>query len=130
MTAITEGVLRTALITFNTNDEDKDHDTRVTVTVRDTTGVVAARVSDEFGQFDDSSNNGPYALLIGNASPKSSLEGGSARIHIAPIHGLGNDKWRFGFMLNLIFSDGSHQNAQADQLWLDQEQKSLDVGIA
>lgn len=66
-------VLRNISITFHTNDEDKDSDTHVTVTLVDADGIVAARISNDFGHFDDHSDSGPYALTVMNPSPKNSL---------------------------------------------------------
>jgi hypothetical protein len=46
-------LLANASVSFRTNDENKDHDTNVTVEVRDNVGELVARVSNTFGPFDD-----------------------------------------------------------------------------
>ena len=65
--------LSNASISFHTNDEDKDDDTHVTVDVRDRNNVVAAHVDNDFGHFDDHSDNGPFALVVRNPSEKQTF---------------------------------------------------------
>jgi hypothetical protein len=76
--------LKNCTIKFHTNDEDKDGDTHVTVTVRDSNQVVAARVDNDFGHFDDNSDNGPFGLLIKNQSGKDVLQTGNVTIRAWP----------------------------------------------
>ena len=59
-------VLKNCSIRFHTNDEDKDHDTHVTVNVFDSNNVVAAHVDNDFGKFGDNSTL--------EAAPKISLQ--------------------------------------------------------
>jgi hypothetical protein len=61
-------LLRNARIGFHTNSDDKDSDTHVTVTLVDDDGIVAARISNDFGHFDDNSDSGPYSLTVLNPS--------------------------------------------------------------
>src|SRR4029078_2596940 len=98
-------VLTRASVTFHTNDEDKDDDSRVEVTVRllDQT-VVVARISDTFGHFDDHSDAGPFDLLITQAVTRGELKTGSVAIKIEPN---GKDTWRFNFFLDLLFDDAA-----------------------
>src|SRR5438105_8707167 len=112
--------LSEATISFHTNDDDKDFDTNVTVTVRDSSNVVAARISDDFGHFPDHSDNGPFNLAMQNPSSKEALQTGSVEIRIDPN---GDDRWRFNFDLDLIFSDGSHLSANAEGLDMDQDRQ-------
>jgi hypothetical protein len=113
-------------ISFHTNNEDKDHDTHVTVTVRDSDGVVAARVSNDFGHLGDNSDAGPFALSVTNPSTKESLQRGKVTIRIDPN---GHDTWRFNFFLELTFSDGSRFSAGADGLALSQDRRQQEFGI-
>lgn len=53
--------LANSTVRFHTNDEDKDDDTHVTVTINDDNNVVAARIYNDFGHFDDHSDAGPLA---------------------------------------------------------------------
>jgi hypothetical protein len=122
-----EPTLTEATVSFHTNDDDKDNDTHVTVTVRQSDGVIAARTDDDFGHFNDHSDNGPFNLEVVNPSPKSALRSGNVTIRIDPN---GDDEWHFNFFANLIFSDGSHLSCEADGLTLDQDRQQQVFGIA
>ena len=127
MTGIGEATLSGASISFHTTDtDDKDFDTNVTVTVRQNDGVLAARISDDFGLFPNNSDSGPFQLVTENHSTRSSLQSGSAEIHIEPV---GDDRWTFNFFLDLVLSDGSHLSASADDVDLDQQHKQQVFGI-
>ena len=106
-------VLTRASVSFHTNDEDKDGDTQVDVTVRLIDQTVVASISDEFGHFDDHSDAGPFDLLIKQAATRGALKTGSVAIKIEPN---GNDTWRFNFFLDLLFDDGAHLIARANGL--------------
>jgi hypothetical protein len=64
-------VLTRASVSFHTNDEDKDDDSRVEVTVRLMDQTVVASIADEFEHFDDHSNAGPFDLLITPGAKRS-----------------------------------------------------------
>ncbi|TQF02607.1 hypothetical protein E6W39_10445 [Kitasatospora acidiphila] len=110
--------LTEATVSFHTNDENKDHDTNVTVEVRDRNGQMAARVSDTFGAFNDHTNNGPYNLSILNHASKDDLQGGNVLLRVDPV---GDDTWRFNLFVDLLFADGSHLTATADGLEVNEE---------
>jgi hypothetical protein len=94
-----QSVLTGAWISFHTNNEDKDSDSHVTVQVFKNDGDLAAQTDNDFGHFDDHSNNGPYNLeVLNNAPIKSALAGGKVLIRIDPN---GHDTWRFNFTLRL-----------------------------
>jgi hypothetical protein len=84
--------LKNALITFRTNDDDKNKETNVTVEVRDNLGELAARISDPFGLFDDQTTNGPFNLEVLKQDEKSELDGGSVMLPmstpIATVHSI------------------------------------------
>jgi hypothetical protein len=120
-------ILRNANIIFHTNDEDKDDDTNVTVNVFDSDGVLAARIQNDFGHFNDHSESGPYALIIHNPSLKSVLQNGNVTIRIDPN---GNDTWRFNFLVDLVFDDGTHLSANGDGLELTEERQEQSFGIS
>ncbi|KAJ2979748.1 hypothetical protein NQ176_g3063 [Zarea fungicola] len=119
-------VLRNARISFHTNNEDKDDDTHVTVTLVDSNGVTAALLSNDLGHFDDNSDEGPYALTILNPSQEALLQSGRIRLRIDPN---GHDTWRFNFFLEMIFSDGSRLSGGANSLELTQNRKQQEFGI-
>lgn len=118
--------LANAKIEFHTNDEDKDYDTHVTVDVTDFDNVLCAHVDNDFGHFDDQSNNGPFELEIINASSKDACQRGNVRIHIDPN---GHDTWRFNFTLILIFDDGSSLSGGATGLQLSQKAREQTFGL-
>ncbi len=104
-------MLDNASVQFRTNDDDKDHDTNVTIEVRDKVGHLAARVSDTFGPFHDQTSGGPYQLEILNRVDSAALQGGNVLIRIDPK---GHDTWRFNFIVELHMNDGSTFTASAD----------------
>jgi hypothetical protein len=119
--------LANSTVRFHTNDEDKDDDTHVTVTINDDNNVVAARISNDFGHFDDHSDAGPFGLEIQNASEKGDLQRGAVLLRIDPN---GHDTWRFNFFLDLEFSDGSHLSGGADGLELTQDRREQQFGLS
>jgi len=118
--------LKNCYIKFHTNDDDKDDDTHVTVTVRDSNQIIAARIDNDFGHFDDQSDNGPFGLIVINQSAKSNLQTGSVTIRIDPN---GHDTWKFNFFLALVFDDGSTLSGGADGLQLSQDNREQSFGL-
>jgi hypothetical protein len=112
-------MLERASITFHTNDDDKDHDTAVGVyvNVRDET---IAYIFDEFGQFPDHSDSGPYTLLLLRRVPRHAIRQAKVIVEITVVKELlgTGDTWRFNFVLDFLFEDGSHQLCKASQLEL------------
>src|SRR5215469_11795750 len=121
-------LLDNASVQFRTNDEDKDHDTNVTIEVRDRIGHLAARVSDTFGPFHDQTSSGPFQLEILNRIDASALKGGNVLLRVDPK---GNDTWRFNFLVELHMDDGSTLSASADGVEFNQDTEQQQVfGIA
>ncbi|MGW0516143.1 hypothetical protein [Crossiella sp. NPDC003009] len=118
--------LTRATVFFHTNDEDKDHDTHITVTAFDRNGTTAARVANAFGDFDDHSDNGPFGMYIHNPSRWELLQGGNLHLRIDPN---GNDTWRFNFRVDLQFSDGSQLSSWGDRLQLSQSDRARNFPI-
>lgn len=118
--------LRNANISFHTNDEDKDHDTHVTVLVKDCNNVVVARISNDFGHFNDNSDAGPYALRVTHSSSKTCLQKGAVTVRVDPN---GHDTWRFNFFLDLYFADGSRLSGGADGLSLSHNSRQQSFGL-
>src|SRR5262249_32376668 len=114
-----------ANITFHTNDEDKNDDTLVTVSVQKG-DTVAARTSDRFQHFNDHSDAGPFDLEIVTPLTRDDLKTGLVSMEITPN---GNDTWRFNFFLDLRFSDGSHLFARASRLQLTESLNRTFFGI-
>jgi hypothetical protein len=115
-----------AKITFQTNDEDKNDDTLVLVSVRNSATTIAAQIEDRFQHFNDHSDAGPFDLLVVNPLPRDQLKTGNMTIQITPN---GNDTWRFNLFLDLRFSDGSHLFARASRLQLTETHNGQLFGI-
>src|SRR5215469_12161217 len=120
-----EPTLVSANITFHTNDEDKDHDTVVHVSVQKGP-TVAAQITDRFQHFNDHSDAGPFDLEVVTPLARDELKTGNMTIKITPN---GNDTWRFNFFLDLRFSDGSHLFARASRLQMTKDQFQYSFGI-
>lgn len=118
--------LTNAYVQFHTNNDDKDGDTHVTVTVRDQNNVIAARVDNDFGHFDDNSDSGPFGMFVINPSEKAALQRGAVTIRIDPN---GHDTWRFNFLVRLMFSDGTSFTCGADGLNENQDRREQTFGI-
>ena len=119
-------LLTRASVSFHTNGEDKDDDTRVEVTVRLMDQTVVASIADEFGHFDDDSDAGPFDLLITQAATRGMLKTGSVAVKIKPE---GRDTWRFNFFLDLLFDDEAHLIAWANGLEVSQSRREQSFGI-
>jgi hypothetical protein len=121
-----DALLTRASIMFHTNDDDKDADSRVEVAVELMDKTLVASIADEFQHFDDNSDAGPFTLLLSGAVTRGALKTGNVSISIAPK---GDDRWRFNFFLDLLFSDGAHLLAGATGLELSQSLNSQSFGI-
>src|SRR5207248_2244921 len=115
-------VLTGATITFFTHDDDKDNDTFLNVQVVAPGGRVCAGLSGTFGLFPDQSTRGPFGLSVQSNVLKDSLPGGHLTISIQPN---GNDTWRFGYQLDLTFSDGSVAHTSQAAVQLTQDSRTL-----
>jgi hypothetical protein len=119
-------VLTRASITFQTNDEDKDDDTLLDVTVALMDGTVVAQFSDVFGTFHDNAEDGPLDLELVDPRTRGEMKGGNVTLKISPQ---GNDTWRFGFFLDLLFDDDAHLIAWARGLELSDSQREQSFGV-
>jgi hypothetical protein len=119
-------VLTRASITFQTNDEDKDVDTLLDVTVALIDGHAVAQVSDFFGTFHDNQEDGPYDLELVDPRTRGEMKGGNVTLKITPQ---GNDTWRFNFFIDLLFDDGAHLIASARGLELSDSQREQSFGV-
>jgi hypothetical protein len=119
-------VLTRASIRFQTNDEDKDVDTLLDVTVALMDGTLVAQVSDFFGTFQDNHEDGPYDLELNDPRTRGEMKGGNVTLKISPE---GNDTWRFNFFLDLLFDDDAHLIAWARELELSDSQREQSFGV-
>lgn len=99
---VASATLTDARISFITNDEDKDADSFVGITVLGH-GRVGASLAGTFGHFDDGSFHGPFHMVLNNVTA-ADLSSGLVQFSFSPV---GNDTWRFSYSLTLTFSDGT-----------------------
>jgi hypothetical protein len=115
-----------ANITFPINDDDKNNDTLVLLSVKNSAAAVAAQIEDSFQHFADHGDAGPFDLLVVNPLTRDELKTGHMSIEIKPN---GSDTWRFNFFLDLRFSDGSHLFARGSRLQLTETFNGQTFGI-
>jgi hypothetical protein len=126
-----EPTLTGATVTFQTNDDDKNDDTRVVVDVNAALPrgkTVVAEIAGEFGTFGNDSETGPFALpvLIPGVT-RSQFKKGSVTLWLSTQGS--DDTWRFNFLVDLIFSDGAHLLARATGVELTQSSPKQSFGI-
>jgi hypothetical protein len=112
-----EGLVK-ASVRFHTTDNDKDHDSHVTVYVKEKDGTIAARADSDYGQFPDNSDNGPFALQVLDPATRDDFAGGQAVVRIDPK---GNDTWQFTMYVELDFANGRIKNFQSENLSLSED---------
>jgi hypothetical protein len=116
--------LTRASISFHTNDDDKNDDTRVDVFLWvDERRTLVARLSGFFGQVDDHSDIGPFTMVMLRPVGRNKLKNGHVEIVLLrPVSGsdglIPDDTWRFSFFLDLFFADGGHLFAKANDVVL------------
>jgi hypothetical protein len=121
--ALAGATLTGATITFNTFTDDKDFDTFVRATVNNANGSLAAVTSGFFGVFPDQTTRGPFRMTVRSGVSWESLTDNHVVITITPN---GNDTWRFGFEVDLMFSDGSVEPEFLDFTTLTQSNRTVD----
>jgi hypothetical protein len=113
-----EPILTNATISFRTLGEDKDGDTGLKFLVEDRfLRQAASRGYEDFGHFDDDSDNGPFDIYVDNQNNhvRSEIQMGTVQILFNPN---GHDKWHFNATVVLEFSDGSQIKSNQDDNWL------------
>lgn len=97
-------VLTGAKVWFQTTDENKDDDTRVTVSIK-SAGNTVANWSGIEGEWKDPSPTGPYSLNVIEKVRKDVIIGSGQYVLVeSPT---GHDEWHFNYSLELYFSDGT-----------------------
>jgi Divergent InlB B-repeat domain/PKD domain len=93
-----------AFIDFQSGQDGKDSDTRVTVTLTDRNGLVFGRLVGTFGEFAANSDSGQLTIPItSTAATFDSAPGGEVRVHIDPN---GNDTWFLDWTGEVHFASG------------------------
>jgi hypothetical protein len=121
-----------ALFTHTGNDDNKDPDSGiyVTVTSRDGASLLAQIVSADSSTIDATTYNDnsdhDVALVVENVgAKKSDCNGFAVRIAIRTTGGLGHDTWPFDARVVLTFSDGTNLIAQQKGLQLSNDSVGL-----
>lgn len=109
-----------ASITFFTLDDDKDGDTLLSIQVLGRNNKVAASATGFFGKFGDGSTR-QISLKLRPGFTWDALQGGHLRLNIQPH---GDDTWKFGYELDLSFSDGDFAPTIASRLSLSEDNKT------
>jgi hypothetical protein len=117
-----EAVLISVSATFHTNNDDKDDDTELTISLTKGNQLFATTPQPILGLFDDGTNNGPFYLLVTPGVKKADIPNAITTVHIEPN---GNDTWRFDYKLVLGFSDQSNSEYLWRFLVVDQDNKDL-----
>ena len=101
---------------FHTNDENKDHDTGVSVTIQNVTQWQQTQNE----EYPDGSDR--VKLLNPSSVPLSSLTGHALELCISPV---GNDTWRFNMTLSGNRSDGQRYFFSANSIELSQDHRCM-----
>jgi len=117
-------LLTRASLRLHTNDDDKNDDTRLNVSVMTDEGrTIVATLSGYFGRFGDHSDAGPFDLVVVTPVTWERLKPGRVEIHIEypsePGYIIPADTWRFNFFLDLLFTDGAHLLSRANGVQLE-----------
>lgn len=100
-----QAILVSAVASFHTNDDDKDSDTQLIITIQQGNNQFA-KTDNILGTFPDHTDSPPLALSVQGTVFKSDLQGATTTLQ---IRANGNDTWRFNYFLDLVYKDGSHQ---------------------
>jgi len=91
---------------FDTTTNDKDHDTKLDVSVFNNKGVLIAQKTGIEGHWNDHTS-AVVTLDLKNALGRSKVPSG--RVDLA-IHPNGNDKWEFNYHIDITFSADAQGN--------------------
>jgi hypothetical protein len=97
-----------ATAVFVTTDDDKDHDTSVSILVRRDNGEIVARLDDVTGYFANGSTKTFPIKIVPSAPSRGQVLNGTTTVVISPN---GHDTWRFDYTLKLEF----HGNPPVDK---------------
>lgn len=107
-------------VAFHTNDENKDQDTGVSVTIQN----VAQWQQTQDEEFTDGSDH--VKPLNPGSVPLSSLTGHALDVCISPV---GHDTWRFNMTLSGNRSDGQRYFVSANSIELTQDNRCMQVPV-
>lgn len=117
--------LKNCRVKFHTTNDDKDHDSHLTIVVRDSAGRIAARVDSDFARFPDHSSFETF-IPVHNASSDDEMQSGSVTLRLDPN---GNDTWKFNCFVELIFDDNFRLGGEQASLRLSQNAREVAFGL-
>jgi hypothetical protein len=100
-----DAILVSAIASFHTNDDNKDWDSVLTITIERGPDQFA-KVDSIMGEFPDHSDSQPFAINVQGTVSKGALRGATTTLKMVAN---GNDTWRFNYFLDLVYNDGSRQ---------------------
>jgi hypothetical protein len=112
-----QAVLTRVTAFFHTNDDNKNDDTFVTVTIKlkDNTDV-AALVEDDLGEFPNHSDAEPQLIpIVRMPTTRAELRTGTVTIETVSN---GQDTWRFNMLVEMMFEDGGALYTRANGIEL------------
>lgn len=116
-------IIRSLWITFRTNDENKDDDTRVLVQLKSQGGQLLAQYEQPRNkEYKERFTHTEQLQLLGPVFERE-LAGAVLTIDIAPN---GNDTWRFNYSLDGTWSDGSQFLDRQFFISLDQDSRHFE----
>lgn len=125
--AADEPLLTRAVLKTHTNDNDKDHNTGVFVTVMSNDGqstIASANdkddTSDDGGQYKDNSDH-QFDLILESPGmmKKETCKGFNVKVWQRTHGGRGHDEWKFNASVVLYFADGTNLTASKEGVTLE-----------
>ncbi|SFW90260.1 hypothetical protein SAMN05661012_06575 [Chitinophaga sancti] len=125
----TDSKLVKVIINFRTHDDNKDHDTKLYVKIKNKVTLFLSKEiaqGDDLGgdmEFNDPSNHSFDLVLTSSNIKASELTAPFVTIGIQPN---GNDRWIFDYTVKLEFSDGSTYTTDSQGTILDQNNRNYE----
>ena len=118
--------LATVTATFDTTDNDKDHDTYLDVQLVTNRGKVLAEKMGIGGHWNNNSSN-TVTLDVKNDIDKKDLKAAIVRL---TIHPNGNDKWAFNYHVQIAWTDQTTSDGAWNGKTLTQDSASTSDSFA
>jgi len=101
-------VLKSVKVWFETTDNEKEKDTKVSVYLQTPESTVVAKKENISGDFRSGSTEGPYKLALPEEKKikKDDISGYSTTVEITVAAGT-EDTWNFNYIIELTFTDES-----------------------
>ena len=97
-------ILSSVTISFHTNDDDKDPDTLVFVTINLSNRTKVAHIDQIEDAFSINSDSKAYPLKVDTNITEDQIPGGTILIKTTKMEG--HDQWKFNFRIEMKFGEG------------------------